>query len=120
MGDDKSSIPMGSRERDRELLIPVGAAGGDPADDSDHKPSSSSASSSHHSSGREVSTRSYVSLIDLLGFNYLGIRLAFCLFFLRKRLIWLPFESNFMDFKMVKFLRIRVLLNRWKPLFIHN
>ncbi|XP_008792337.1 protein CONTINUOUS VASCULAR RING 1-like [Phoenix dactylifera] len=51
MGDDKSSIPMASRERDRELLIPVGDAG----DDSDRNPSSSSASSSHHhQSGREA------------------------------------------------------------------
>ena len=59
MGDDKSSSPMVSRERDRELLIPVGAGGGDPTDDSDHKPSSSSASFSHHQSGREVSTKAY-------------------------------------------------------------
>ncbi|KAI5662829.1 hypothetical protein M9H77_22152 [Catharanthus roseus] len=55
MGDDKSGIVgvMGSssRERDRELLIPV--ADSVDADDSSSKPSSS-ASSSHHHSGRET------------------------------------------------------------------
>ncbi|XP_077219669.1 protein LIKE COV 1-like [Tasmannia lanceolata] len=49
MGDDKSVIPMGSRERDRELLIPVG----DSIEDAQSKASSSSSSSSHHS-GREA------------------------------------------------------------------
>lgn len=50
MGDDKSTIVMASRERDRdrELLIPVADSG-----DESSKPSSSS-SSSHHA-GREVS-----------------------------------------------------------------
>ncbi|GFY96356.1 CONTINUOUS VASCULAR RING protein [Actinidia rufa] len=48
MGDEKSSMVMGSR--DRELLIPVADASTS-ADDVDAKPFSS-ASSSHHS-GRE-------------------------------------------------------------------
>ena len=58
MGDEKSLIPMGSRdrERDREMLIPVE---GEPADDSDSKPSASISSShqhhQHQNSGREVS-----------------------------------------------------------------
>lgn len=56
MGDDKSGIAgvMGSssRERDRELLLPV-ADSVDANDDSSSKPSSS-ASSSHHHSGRET------------------------------------------------------------------
>lgn len=58
MGDEKSGIvAMGggnsssSRERDRELLIPV--ADSVDADDSSSKPASSSASSHHHS-GRET------------------------------------------------------------------
>ncbi|XP_072965969.1 protein CONTINUOUS VASCULAR RING 1-like [Typha angustifolia] len=55
MGEEKSSIAMGSRERDRELLIPVGE---DPADDSDSKASSSAAAAAaaghHHHSGREA------------------------------------------------------------------
>ncbi|KAH7658321.1 hypothetical protein IHE45_17G080400 [Dioscorea alata] len=50
MGDDKAANSgMGSRERDLELLIPVGEHG--PADDSDSKASGSgsgSGSSSHH------------------------------------------------------------------------
>ncbi|PSS15590.1 Protein CONTINUOUS VASCULAR RING like, partial [Actinidia chinensis var. chinensis] len=49
MGDEKSSMGMGSR--DRELLVPVADASPS-ADDVDAKPSSS-ASSSHHS-GRET------------------------------------------------------------------
>ncbi|WCJ42484.1 hypothetical protein M5689_023291 [Euphorbia peplus] len=51
MGDEKSAIVMGSRERDRELLIPVADSVKDDASSS--KPSSSSPSSSHHS-GRET------------------------------------------------------------------
>lgn len=56
MGEDKSSpssIAMGSRERDRELLIPVGE---DPPDDGDSKTSAAAAaaSPSRHHSGREV------------------------------------------------------------------
>ncbi|KAK2970979.1 hypothetical protein RJ640_027460, partial [Escallonia rubra] len=53
MGDDKSSMAVmaSSRERDRELLIPVADTGDD---DVSSKPSSS-ASSAHHS-GREVNT----------------------------------------------------------------
>ncbi|XP_026661971.1 protein LIKE COV 1-like isoform X2 [Phoenix dactylifera] len=52
MGDDKkASSAMGSRERDRELLIP-GAE--DPADDSDSKASASSSAAVHHHSGREA------------------------------------------------------------------
>ncbi|CAL9179045.1 unnamed protein product [Musa hybrid cultivar] len=56
MGEDKSSpssIGMGSRERDRELLIPVGE---DPADDGDSKTSAAAAtaSPSRHHSGREA------------------------------------------------------------------
>ncbi|XP_010254098.1 PREDICTED: protein LIKE COV 1-like [Nelumbo nucifera] len=52
MGDDKLSIVMASRdrERSREPLIPVAGA---PDDDVSSKPSSSSAPSSHHS-GREA------------------------------------------------------------------
>jgi hypothetical protein len=52
MGDEKSAIVMASRERDRELLIPVADSAGD---DASSKPSSSS-SSSHHA-GREVISR---------------------------------------------------------------
>ncbi|URE41447.1 hypothetical protein MUK42_33925 [Musa troglodytarum] len=44
MGDVKSSSPMGNRERDRELLIPVATAADDPAS----RASSSSASPAHH------------------------------------------------------------------------
>lgn len=56
MGDEKSGMVGGigsnSRERDRELLIPVADSADD---DSSSKPSSSaSASASHHHSGREV------------------------------------------------------------------
>ncbi|PKA64729.1 hypothetical protein AXF42_Ash020353 [Apostasia shenzhenica] len=51
MGDDKSPGGMGSRERDRELLIPVG---GDPVDGSESKASSSASASGHHHSGREA------------------------------------------------------------------
>ncbi|RVW38291.1 hypothetical protein CK203_071125 [Vitis vinifera] len=50
MGDEKSSIVMATRERDRELLIPVSDSVND--GDASSKPSSS-ASSSHHP-GREV------------------------------------------------------------------
>ncbi|KAJ0031834.1 hypothetical protein Pint_13194 [Pistacia integerrima] len=54
MGDEKSTIVMASRdrerERDRELLIPVADSG---EDDGSSKPSSSSSSSSHHA-GRET------------------------------------------------------------------
>lgn len=53
MGDEKSAIVMASRERDRELLIPVANTG---EDDASSKPSSSS-SASHHA-GREVISRS--------------------------------------------------------------
>ncbi|KAJ1393517.1 hypothetical protein SESBI_34880 [Sesbania bispinosa] len=49
MGDDKSSSAMSSRDRDRELLIPVADSG----DDSDASKPSSSSSSVHHA-GREV------------------------------------------------------------------
>ncbi|KAF3783872.1 CONTINUOUS VASCULAR RING 1 protein [Nymphaea thermarum] len=49
MGDDRLVIPMATRERDRELLIPVGES----HEDGDSKASSSSASSSHHS-GKEA------------------------------------------------------------------
>ncbi|XP_031737275.1 protein CONTINUOUS VASCULAR RING 1 isoform X2 [Cucumis sativus] len=49
MGDEKSAIAMASRERDRELLIPVAESA---IDEASAKPSSSS-SSSHHS-GRET------------------------------------------------------------------
>lgn len=54
MGDEKSGMVGGigntSRERDRELLIPVA----DSADDDSSSKPSSSASASHHHSGREV------------------------------------------------------------------
>ncbi|XP_078151485.1 protein CONTINUOUS VASCULAR RING 1-like [Carex rostrata] len=54
MGDEKLPSSMGSRERDRELLIPV--AGDGPSGDPDMKASSSSASASHHlsTSSREA------------------------------------------------------------------
>ncbi|XP_047330105.1 protein LIKE COV 1-like [Impatiens glandulifera] len=52
MGDDKSSKVMATRERDRELLIPVAAAGVD--DSSKASSSSSSSASSSHHSGRET------------------------------------------------------------------
>ncbi|KAF5482020.1 hypothetical protein F2P56_002621 [Juglans regia] len=53
MGDEKSAIVMASRERDRELLIPVASSGdGDVSSSSASKPSSSF-SSSHHA-GRET------------------------------------------------------------------
>nr|XP_019704798.1 protein CONTINUOUS VASCULAR RING 1 isoform X2 [Elaeis guineensis] len=52
MGDEKkASSAMGSRERDRELLIPVAE---DPAEDSDSKASASSSAAVHHHSGREA------------------------------------------------------------------
>ncbi|RRT78685.1 hypothetical protein B296_00003074, partial [Ensete ventricosum] len=56
MGEDKSSpssVATGSRERDRELLIPVGE---DPAGDGDSKTSAAAAaaSASRHHSGREA------------------------------------------------------------------
>lgn len=60
MGDEKSTIVMASRdrerERDRELLIPVAESG---VDDGSSKPSSSS---SHHT-GREVNSSIFVFLI---------------------------------------------------------
>ena len=57
MGDDKSSIVMANRDKDRELLIPVA----DSPNDDAAKPSSSS-SSAHHP-GREV-----ISSFFYLGF----------------------------------------------------
>ncbi|KAG6488413.1 hypothetical protein ZIOFF_049656 [Zingiber officinale] len=48
MGDEKSTGPMGNRERDRELLIPV------IGDEIDAQASSSSASPASRHSGREV------------------------------------------------------------------
>ncbi|KAL0925316.1 hypothetical protein M5K25_003637 [Dendrobium thyrsiflorum] len=51
MGDDRSPRVMANRERDRELLIPVG---GDPADDADSKASASGSGAGHHHSGREA------------------------------------------------------------------
>lgn len=61
MVDDKSLIAMASRERDRELLIPVEDRPSDADDDPDAKASSSSAAGSSasaqlHSSGREVAS----------------------------------------------------------------
>ncbi|XP_020217716.1 protein CONTINUOUS VASCULAR RING 1 [Cajanus cajan] len=54
MGDEKSSMSITTRDRDRELLIPVAdTAAADAAAASSHKPSSSSSSSSHHA-GRET------------------------------------------------------------------
>jgi hypothetical protein len=58
MGDDKSPrslSPLGGRDRDRELLIPVsdGSAPGDGDEDGD-RTASSSASAALSSSGREV------------------------------------------------------------------
>ncbi|RWR73401.1 protein CONTINUOUS VASCULAR RING 1 [Cinnamomum micranthum f. kanehirae] len=50
MGDERSSIPMASRDRDRELLVPVA----DSVEDGESKPSSSSSSASSHHSGREA------------------------------------------------------------------
>ncbi|GAB2268280.1 Protein CONTINUOUS VASCULAR RING 1 [Dionaea muscipula] len=56
MGDDKSTpivMASGSRERDRELLIPVAGSSLNNADDSDYAKPSPSVSSSQHS-GRET------------------------------------------------------------------
>ncbi|CAD5179010.1 protein CONTINUOUS VASCULAR RING 1-like [Musa acuminata AAA Group] len=53
MGDERSPSPMASREKDRELLIPM-ADGTADADHPDAKASSSSASARTHSSGREA------------------------------------------------------------------
>ncbi|PKU83790.1 hypothetical protein MA16_Dca010883 [Dendrobium catenatum] len=67
MGDDRSPRVMANRERDRELLIPVG---GVPADDSDSKASASGSGGGHHHSGREFMLSSCFEvsgyLIDLL------------------------------------------------------
>jgi hypothetical protein len=61
MGDDKSArslSPMGGRDRDLELLIPVSGgsgSGGSPTGDDDvDRTASSSASAALSSSGREV------------------------------------------------------------------
>uniref|UniRef100_A0A2P2LKE0 Uncharacterized protein MANES_16G114500 n=1 Tax=Rhizophora mucronata TaxID=61149 RepID=A0A2P2LKE0_RHIMU len=61
MGDEKSTMVMATRdrERDRELLIPVADSAAH--DDAESKPSSSS--SSFHHSGREV----------LISFHFLGL-----------------------------------------------
>ncbi|CAL9121058.1 unnamed protein product [Musa textilis] len=53
MGDDRSPSPMASREKDRELLIPM-ADGTADADHPDSKASSSSASARTHSSSQEA------------------------------------------------------------------
>ncbi|KAG2718448.1 hypothetical protein I3843_03G213400 [Carya illinoinensis] len=53
MGDEKSAIVMASRERDRELLIPVASSGDDDVSSSSASKPSSSFSSSHHA-GRET------------------------------------------------------------------
>ncbi|KAH9762339.1 protein CONTINUOUS VASCULAR RING 1 [Citrus sinensis] len=73
MGDDKSTIVMASRERDRdrELLIPVADSG-----DESSKPSSSS-SSSHHA-GREnaglgfITSVTFIFLIGVFMSSWLG------------------------------------------------
>lgn len=83
MGDEKSSSPMGNRERDRELLIPV-------ADhDSDSRASSSSACPNHHHhhhrhshTGREVAHlhRSLRSCRSSIRFYAFLFRFRFTLF----------------------------------------
>lgn len=55
MGDEKSSMAMTPRDRDRELLIPVAdSAAGDDTAAASSKPCSSSSSSSAHHAGRET------------------------------------------------------------------
>ncbi|KAK1313918.1 hypothetical protein QJS10_CPA06g00683 [Acorus calamus] len=54
MGDEKSSMAMASRERDRELLIPVAGDAGVVDDDDKASSSAASASHHHHHSGREA------------------------------------------------------------------
>ncbi|KAF7819804.1 protein LIKE COV 1-like [Senna tora] len=66
MGDDKSSIVMANRDKDRELLLPVADAG---HEDAASKPSSSS-SSSHHT-GREPFRK-------LIGVHLTWIKTIFC------------------------------------------
>lgn len=66
MGDDRLVSSMAARERDRELLIPVGES----HEDGDSKASASSASSSHNS-GKEVSVLfpCYFPLFSLYPFH---------------------------------------------------
>ena len=57
MGDNKSPLslsPMGGRDRDRELLIPVSGGGSAPGDGVEDGDRASSASAALSSSGREV------------------------------------------------------------------
>jgi len=61
MGDNKSPLslsPMGGRDRDRELLIPVSGGGSAPGDGVEDGDRASSASAALSSSGREVRPRS--------------------------------------------------------------
>jgi hypothetical protein len=75
MGDDKSArslSPMGGRDRDLELLIPVSGGSGSPSGEDDvDRTASSSASAALSSSGREVRlSRPYISLrLVPLGFS---------------------------------------------------
>ena len=71
MGDEKSSMVMANRDRDRELLIPVGDSGDEGASS---KPSPSSSSSVHHA-GREV----MIPSSSILGFQLFTLRLL-CFF----------------------------------------
>jgi hypothetical protein len=78
MGDDKSArslSPMGGRDRDLELLIPVSGgsgSGGSPTGDDDvDRTASSSASAALSSSGREVRP-SRLPVIVTLGFSLIS------------------------------------------------
>jgi hypothetical protein len=78
MGDDKSPqslSPLGGRDRDRELLIPV-AGDSDPGDGNEDgdRTASSSASAALSSSGREVRSPPTRGLpqLDPLGFSLIN------------------------------------------------
>jgi len=77
MGAEKSTMAITTRDRDRELLIPVSAVEGPAASSS--LPSSSSSSSPHHP-GREVIS---LSTLSQFGFSILTItiRSRFLFFF---------------------------------------
>lgn len=97
MGDDKSSIVMASRDRDRELLIPVA----DSVDHDDSSKPSSSASSSHHT-GREVFTLCLASL-------FFVFRFYFYVFLMCKRCLYV-FTLFFVGFGLASVLRSTSLL----------
>lgn len=76
MGEEKrASSAMGSRERGRDLLIPVAE---DPADDYDFKASASSSAATHHHSGREVWPNNTFILFGSSFTVYFGCKLESC------------------------------------------